>query len=182
MHFIPSPLAGAYLIKPTQTADNRGWFSRIYCREEYAEIEPDLNWVQFNNSFTYKTGTIRGLHFQYEPFSEIKLVRCISGEIFDVIVDVRENSPTFLKWFSGVLSSQNRTMMYVPRGFAHGFQTLTDNCEIFYAHSYSYKAGHEGAIKYNDPAIAVEWPLPVSEISDRDRILPLITEAFKGTK
>ncbi len=174
MDFIPTSLEGVYLIKPSQLSDSRGWFSRIYCRDEYATIEPGINWVQFNNSFTYKRGTIRGMHFQYEPYSEVKLVRCIAGRIFDVVIDIRKDSSTYLKWFSAELSAENRMMMYIPGGLAHGFQTLEDNCEVFYAHSSFFNSGYEGAIRYNDPAVGISWPLTVTEISERDKNHPLL--------
>jgi len=182
MEFITTPLPDAYLIEPSPVTDNRGWFSRIYCKEEYAAIAPAIDWVQFNNSFTNRSGSVRGMHYQLNPFGEIKLIRCISGSVYDVIIDVRQDSPTFLKWFGAILSSDSRIMMFVPQGFAHGFQTLTDNCELIYAHTSSYKPGYEGAIRYNDPAIGIVWPLGVTEISERDQTHPFLTNEFKGIK
>lgn len=180
MEFIRTPLADAYIIKPNILSDSRGWFSRLYCKDEYLEIGSSVNWVQFNNSFTYEKGSVRGMHFQLEPFVETKLVRCISGSIYDVIIDLRAGSTTFLQWFGAELSSDNRIMMYIPKGFAHGFQTLTDNCELFYAHSAFYKPGFEGALKYDDPTVNISWPLPVTEISVKDSRHPFLTKEFKG--
>lgn len=180
MKFDPLSLPGAYAIAPEPFADNRGWFARTYCKNEFAAIGHTAEWVQLNHSFTTAKGTIRGLHFQYNPYQEIKLIRCISGAIYDVIVDIRESSETFLQWVGIELSAANRKMLYIPQGFAHGFQTLADDSELIYHHSAFYTSGSEGGIRFDDPLLRVNWPLPVSVISERDLSHPLLTENFKG--
>lgn len=180
MKFQPTALQGCYIITPDLLEDNRGWFSRVFCKNEFAAIGHDKEWVQLNHSFTRTKGSLRGMHFQYPPFREIKMVRCIAGAVYDVVIDLREGSPTFLQSTGVELSAANRQMLYIPEGFAHGFQTLTDNCELLYHHTAFYEPGHEGAIRYDDPLTAIKWPLPVAEISDRDRQHAYLTENFKG--
>lgn len=180
MIFTPTSLAGSYVIDLEPFSDERGWFARYYCKNEFQQIGHEQEWVQLNHSFTTHKGTVRGMHFQLPPFKEIKMVRCIAGAIFDVIVDVRKDSPTFLKWTGVELSSANRKMLYIPEGFAHGFQALTDNCELIYHHSAFYTPGAEGGIRYDDPAIGIDWPLPVINISARDASHPYLHEHFKG--
>lgn len=162
-------LAGSYLITAEPYGDSRGWFARTYCKNEFAVIGHTKEWVQMNHSFTATKGTVRGMHFQLYPHREIKLVRCIAGAVFDVIVDMRKESPTYLQWYGHELSAQNKKMMYVPEGFAHGFQSLTDDAELLYHHSEFYRPGSESGILYNEKLINIEWPLPVSEISERDQ-------------
>ncbi len=159
MKFTSTGLAGSYHIDIFPVEDERGWFVRTFCKNEFAEIGHKKEWLQINHSFTYEAGTIRGMHFQKPPFSEIKLIRCIAGKIFDVVVDLQKNSATFLKWFGAELSAENKKMIYIPEGFAHGFQTLTNDCQLIYNHSEYYKPGVEGGIKYDDAAIDIAWPL-----------------------
>jgi dTDP-4-dehydrorhamnose 3,5-epimerase len=180
MTFTPTPLAGSYVVGLTPFTDNRGWFARFYCKNEFAAIGHNKEWLQMNHSFTTEAGTIRGMHFQVPPFREIKLVRCIAGAVFDVIVDCRKDSPTFLKWFGAELSASNRNMMYIPEGFAHGFQALTENCELIYLHSELYQPGSEGGLRYDDPSLNIQWPLAARNLSDRDASHPLLDENFKG--
>src|SRR3569833_1753664 len=135
MNFSQVELAGAYEVELTPFTDNRGWFARTYCKTEFAEIGHTAEWVQLNHSFTTHEGTIRGMHYQLPPFREIKLERCVAGAVFDVIVDKRENSKTFLQWYGTELSAKNMKMLYIPEGFAHGFQTLQNDCELIYHHS-----------------------------------------------
>lgn len=180
MIFIPLPLSGSYEVQLTPSGDSRGWFSRFYCKKEFTIVGHVKEWVQMNHSFTEKKGTIRGMHYQLPPYEEIKMVRCISGSIQDVIIDIRRNSPTFLKWYSIQLSSENKKMLYIPTGFAHGFQTLTDNCELIYFHSNYYAPGQERGINFKDPVIAIDWLLPVSVVSEKDNGNPFIDEKFKG--
>jgi dTDP-4-dehydrorhamnose 3,5-epimerase len=182
MTFLETKLKGSYVIEPSPLVDDRGWFARTFCKKEFSDIDHTKEWVQQNHSFTAKKGTIRGLHYQISPFSEIKLVRCIRGEVFDIIVDLRFGSPTFLNWFGVELSAKNRKMIYVPEGFAHGFQALTNNCELIYLHSEYYKPNSESGILYNDPKINVNWPIQVSEISERDKNHPLLNNNFIGLK
>ncbi len=180
MIFLPTALAGSFIVELETFTDERGWFARYYCMEEFREIGHSKEWVQMNHSFSSKPGTIRGMHFQKEPFGEIKLVRCIAGSVFDVIIDLRKNSPTFLHWFGTELSAQNKRSLYIPEGFAHGFQCLSENCELLYHHTAFYKPGAEAGIRYDDPVVSINWPLPVSVISERDISHPLLPNDFKG--
>jgi len=180
MIFNLTKLVGAFTIDVHPSQDSRGWFARTFCKNEFKKIGHTGEWLQLNHSFTRELGTIRGMHFQLAPHREIKLVRCIAGSVFDVIIDLRKESPTFLKWFGLELSAMNRKMIYIPEGFAHGFQTLTDNAELIYHHSQFYEPGCEGGIRYNDPAIAIEWPSKLTNISERDEQHPLLTNQFKG--
>ncbi|HMU46075.1 MAG TPA: dTDP-4-dehydrorhamnose 3,5-epimerase [Chitinophagaceae bacterium] len=180
MIFSPTPLNGSFIIDLESLQDKRGWFARYYCKNEFSQIGHKDEWVQMNHSFTSSIGTVRGMHFQKEPFKEIKLIRCVAGAVFDVIVDLRMGSPTFLKWFGVELSAGNKRSIYVPEGFAHGFQSLSDNCELLYHHSAFYQPGLEGGLKYNDPAVGINWPLPVSVISERDDRHTLLDKDFKG--
>ncbi len=180
MKFTPTGIAGSYVIDLEPYSDSRGWFARTYCKEEFQKIGHHKEWLQINHSFTNKSGTIRGMHFQPPPHSEIKLIRCISGSIFDVIIDIRKDSPQFLHWFGIELSAQNKKMLYIPEGFAHGFQTLTDGCELIYHHSEMYHKDAEAGIKYNDPAINIQWPIALTEISERDARHSLLDKQFKG--
>ena len=180
MIFTETSLKNSYIIDIEPLADDRGWFARTYCKNEFNKIGLTQEWVQLNHSFTRQKGTIRGMHYQLPPYSEIKLVRCIAGAVYDVIIDLRIESSTFLKYFTIELSSKNRRMIYIPQGFAHGFQTLTDDSEIIYHHSQFYMPGVEGGIKYNDPKVNIEWPLPVKNISSRDNLHSLINNNFKG--
>ena len=180
MIFIPAPLAGSYIIELTPFSDSRGWFARTYCKDEFQQIGHTKEWVQMNHSFTVKKGALRGMHFQLPPFAEIKMVRCIAGAVFDVIIDLRKDSATFLQWFGTELSAKNKKMLYIPEGFAHGFQTLTDDCELIYHHTEAYTPGAEAGILYNDPLIGIGWPEAPTEISDRDTKHPLVNDSFTG--
>jgi len=180
MIFTETKLQGSYTIGLEPFVDERGWFARYFCKDEFMQIGHTREWLQMNHSTTNKKGSIRGMHYQLPPFSEIKLVRCIAGSVFDVIVDLRRDSKTFLQWFGTELSSSNKKMMYIPEGFAHGFQCLTDNCELLYHHTEYYKPGVEAGIKYDDPKINIAWPLPETVISERDRSHAHLIENFKG--
>jgi dTDP-4-dehydrorhamnose 3,5-epimerase len=180
MTFFQTPLKGSYVITLSPYSDERGWFVRTYCENEFREIGHETKWVQINHSYTAKIGTIRGMHFQLPPFREIKMVRCVRGKVFDVIIDIRKESPTFLQWFGTELSPAAMNMMYIPEGFAHGFQTLSDDSELIYHHSEFYTPGAEGGIRYDDPAIGIEWPIEISSVSERDLKHPLLTREFKG--
>ena len=180
MKFASTGLKGSYIIDIFPVEDERGWFVRTFCKEEFNEIGHTKEWVQLNQSFTNDAGTIRGMHFQIQPFSEIKLIRCIAGKIFDVIIDLRQNSNTFLKWFGIELSAENKKMIYIPAGFAHGFQTLTDNCQLIYHHTAIYMPGYEAGIKYDDKIININWPRPVTKVSERDKNHPLLSSSFEG--
>jgi len=180
MTFTPTSLEGSYLIDPNVFQDERGWFTRTYCKEEFSSIVPSLEWVQFNHSCTRHCGAIRGLHFQKPPHQEAKLIRCIAGAVWDVTVDLRIESPSFLKWFGVELSAANRKMLFVPERFAHGFQTLTENCEMLYHHTHAYAPDAEGGLRYDDPQLAIHWPKPPTCLSERDLRHPLLTQDFKG--
>ena len=180
MIFTRTSLADSYVIDLEPFQDERGWFARTYCKEEFQAIAPALEWVQFNHSCTRSRGTLRGLHYQSPPNQEAKLVRCIAGAVWDVTVDLRRESPTFLHWFGVELSAANRKMLFVPERFAHGFQTLTDDCQLLYHHTHAYTPGAEGGLRYDDPQLAIRWPLPPAGLSERDQRHPLLTLAFKG--
>jgi len=180
MTFTPTPLSDSFVVDLKPFADDRGWFARYYCKEEFKKIGHTKEWVQMNHSVSYKKGTIRGMHFQVSPYKEIKMVRCIAGTVFDVIVDIRKDSTTFLQWFGIELSAENKKMLYIPEGFAHGFQSLTDDCELLYHHSEMYQPKAESGIRFDDPRINIQWSLPVSVISERDANHPLLIKDFKG--
>ncbi len=180
MNFESTGLKGSYVIDIFPMEDERGWFVRTFCKNEFEKIGHKDEWVQMNHSFTNDAGTIRGMHFQNMPYAEIKLVRCIAGSVYDVIIDLRKNSNTFLKWFGIELSAENKKMIYIPAGFAHGFQTLTANCQLIYNHTAFYKPGFEAGIKYDDQTISIQWPMPVSNISERDNSHPYLNNFFEG--
>lgn len=180
MIFAETKLKGSYVVELQPFSDERGWFARTFDKKAFEQPGFDKEWLQMNHSFTNKKGALRGMHYQLSPFCEIKLVRCIAGSVFDVIVDLRKNSDTFLQWFGAELSSTNKKMMYIPEGFAHGFQCLTDNCELLYHHSEYYNPNAEAGIKYNDPKINIQWLLPVTTISERDLSHPYLDNNFKG--
>lgn len=180
MNIQSTPLAGACLIETEPFQDHRGKFARLFCQQELKKVLNGKVLEQINYSVTVKKGAIRGLHFQYPPMAEVKMARCIRGTVFDVIVDLRKRSPTFLKWHGETLSQDNMKMMYVPEGFAHGFQTLEDNCELLYLHTASYSPKDEGGLRYDDPMIQIEWPLDVTEVSEKDSNYPFLTSDFAG--
>jgi dTDP-4-dehydrorhamnose 3,5-epimerase len=180
MKFIATPLAGAYEIEPEPFRDERGLFARVFCAKEFAEIGFHKQIVQINHSVTRQKGTIRGVHYQLPPVCEVKIIRCIQGMVFDVMVDLRAGSPTFRQWHGVELSRDNMRMVIIPEGFGHGFQALTDNVEMIYHHSAFYSPEHEHCVRFDDPVLAIKWPLPVSAISPKDRNYPLISDTFKG--
>ena len=169
MYFTLTPLTGAYVIEAEILEDNRGFFARTWCQKEVAVHGLDSNLVQCSLSFNKKKGTLRGMHLQLPPFAETKLVRCTQGAIYDVIVDLRPNSPTYLRWTAVELTAQNHKALYIPQGFAHGFQTLEDNTEILYQMSEFYHPNSARGFRWNDPAFKITWLEEVSMISDRDR-------------
>jgi len=175
-----TPLQAAYVLVPEPIVDRRGKFARVYCRQELEQIGHHKPIVQINHSLTRRKGAIRGMHFQYPPEAEIKIVKCVAGSVYDVIVDLRRNSPTFRKWHSEILSAENMKMMYVPEGFAHGFQTLDANSELLYLHTQFHNPQCEGGVRFDDPTLNISWPLEVTEISVRDGSRPLLSEDFEG--
>lgn len=176
MRFVSTPLAGAFLIELERIPDERGFFSRAYCQREFAEHGLETATAQCNVSFNRQTGTLRGLHYQIAPHAEAKLVRCTSGRIFDVIVDLRPDSPSRYRWHAAELSASNRRMLYVPKGFAHGFQTLADDTEVFYQMSESYHPESARGLRWNDPRLGIEWPIGEPTVSEKDRGYPLMSE------
>jgi dTDP-4-dehydrorhamnose 3,5-epimerase len=182
MIFRKTLLNGIYIIELETFNDERGLFARTFCKKEFSKIDHSKEFVQFNHSITHKKGTVRGMHYQMPPFSEIKLIRCIRGSVYDVVIDIREGSPTFLKHFSIELSEANMLSIYVPEGFAHGFQTLEDNTQLIYHHTAYYVPGHEAGIRYDDPVIGIQWPLPVAVITEKDMNHRLLNNQFKGIK
>ena len=180
MKFVEVPLAGAYIIELEPFLDERGNFARTFCQKELSKIGFDKQIVQINHSLTKQNGTVRGMHYQLPPACEVKLVRCVQGQIFDVFVDLRADSTTFKQWYGVKLSKDNMRMSYIPEGFAHGFQALTDNAELFYLSSAFYNPEYEYGLRFDDPELAIKWPLPVSTISSKDQSHPLIDSVFKG--
>ena len=174
MKFTPLPLSGAFRVDLEPRGDARGFFARLFCAEEFAAHGLAARWVQCNTSFTAAQGTLRGLHFQRPPAAETKLLRCLRGAIFDVIVDLRSGSPTYGRWHGERLDDANRSMICVPEGFAHGFQTLTPDVEMLYFHSAAYSPAHEGGLRWDDPGVAVDWPLAVTEVAARDAAFPTL--------
>mgnify|MGYP003132288718 FL=1 len=174
MNFTETPLQGAYLISLEKREDKRGFFARSFCIQEFDMHNLETQFVQGNVSFNVKAGLIRGMHYQHGEHAEVKLVSCLSGSIYDVIVDLREDSPTYMQWFGAELSAQNGKLMYVPRGFAHGYQALSDGALVHYMVSACYAPDAEDGLKYDDPAIGIKWPMAVTETSPKDSVWPLI--------
>lgn len=168
MKFTETELKGGYIIDIQKIEDDRGFFARGWCKNEFEEHGISSNLAQANISFNKYKGTLRGLHYQASPYEEAKLVRCTKGGIFDVMVDLREDSPTYGKWTGAELTADNHRMLLVPEGFAHGFQTLEDDTEVFYQVSEFYTPNAEQGARYDDPSFAIKWPLEVSVISDKD--------------
>lgn len=175
-----TPLAGLKRVERRTMGDARGFFSRLFCAEELAEAGWSKPVAQINQSVTARQGTVRGLHFQYPPHAEMKLVSCLRGAIWDVAVDLRAGSPTFLHWHGEELSPGNLRALVVPEGFAHGFQTLTEACEVLYLSSAPYTPSAESGLQPQDPTLAIAWPLPITELSDRDRQHALLSGGFQG--
>lgn len=175
-----TPLSGLKIIQRETIEDSRGFLSRFYCVDEFHAYGFDKALSQINHTYTIRKGTVRGLHYQLPPNAEIKLVSCLKGEIFDVAVDLRKNSPTFLHWYGEVLSDSNKRSLLIPEGFAHGFQTLTENCELIYLHTAPYVKESEAALNVNDPSVGIKWPLDIAEISERDQLHAMIKNNFKG--
>ena len=174
MIFTQSPLSGAYVVDMQPLPDERGFFARSYCADEFAAhgLGPELR--QCSVSYNARKGTLRGMHYQSAPHEEHKLVRCTAGEIFDVIVDIRPASPTYRRWFGAELTAANRRSLFIPPGFAHGFMSLTDDSEVYYMISVAHAPKFSRGLRWNDPAFAIDWPLPPAVISERDAGYPLL--------
>ena len=176
MRFSQTKLDGLWLIELELREDERGFLARTYCEQEFAAHGLNTRWPQNNLTLTKHRGMIRGMHFQVDPKPETKLIRCPAGAIFDVLVDVRRDSPTFGQWQGFELSAQNHRSLYVPGGFAHGFQCLTDNCEVFYQMSEFYHADLARGLRFSDPTVNIQWPIANPTLSERDRNLPLLVD------
>lgn len=183
-HFniLPTPLAGLLLLQRRRIEDRRGFFSRIYCTEEFAAWGVRKPITQINHTLTRCKGTVRGMHFQWPPHAELKFVSCMQGEVFDVAIDLRKGSPTFLHWHGEILSATNQRSFLIPEGFAHGFQALTEDCQMVYLHTAAYDPASEGALNAVDPRLAIAWPLDITEMSDRDRCHPMLSANFEGVE
>lgn len=174
--FTPLSLPGAFLFKPHFHEDSRGGFCRLSCAEMLERAGLNSHWAQSNLSRTAARGSIRGMHYQTPPFEEIKLLTCITGRVYDVLVDLRPSSPTYQQWVSVVLDGAEADTLYIPAGIAHGFQTLSDDVTLHYSHSKPFSPDHQAGLSYRDPQIGVTWELPVTVISDRDAALPFISD------
>lgn len=174
--------SGAYIITSRKNADERGYFRKLFSEQAFASYGLCTKYVDINNSVTKSAGCIRGLHYQRSPYAEVKLVRCIRGEVYDVIVDVREGSPTFLMWYATTLSEDDDQLLYVPKGFAHGVQALRDNSEIIYMSSAYYQSDYEEGVRFDDERIGINWKLPPRSLSDKDMSIPDIAIGFKGVR
>jgi dTDP-4-dehydrorhamnose 3,5-epimerase len=170
--FQPTSLPGAYVIEPERREDVRGYFARTFCEKEFSDHGLDPRISQCSVSFNRRKGTLRGMHYQIAPYEEVKLVRCTRGAIYDAIIDLRPGSPAYKKWFGLRLDEENGKMLYIPRGFAHGFQTLADDTEVFYQMSQTFSADHARGVRWNDPVFSIVWPEDERIILDRDRNYP----------
>jgi dTDP-4-dehydrorhamnose 3,5-epimerase len=189
MIYRSTPLAGAFVIELEKRGDDRGFFARVFCREEFAARGLSNRFVQINDSLSARRGTLRGMHYQLPPNAETKLVRCIRGALWDCILDLRPGSPSFGQWYGEELSAENRRMMYVPKGFGHGFVTLSDDTEAFYLVDEPYAPDRERGVRWNDPAFGIRWPLEPTVLSERDarqrdfdRAYHLGADAVPGTR
>ncbi len=178
--FLDTPLTGLRCVDRLALEDHRGFLSRLFCAEEFAAAGFALSVEQINHTLTRCRGAVRGMHYQLPPFAEMKLVTCVRGEVFDVAVDLRAASPSFLRWHGEVLSPDNRRALAIPQGFAHGFQALSEDCELLYLHSAPYRPEAEQALNACDPLLGIEWPLPITEMSERDRGHTMLTTSFCG--
>ena len=175
-----TPLKGVEVIHRKPIGDRRGFLERLFCVNELQALIGSRSIVQINHTLTARRGTVRGMHFQHPPHAEMKLVSCLRGEVFDVAVDLRAGSPTFLKWHAEVLSATNHKTLAIPEGFAHGFQALTEDCEMLYLHTAAYHPASEDGLRPVDPRLGIKWPLELADLSPRDAGHPLMTENFNG--
>ncbi len=180
MKLAPLAIPGAALVQGEPFADHRGAFARLFCVDALAEVLGPRRVIQANHSRTREAGAVRGLHFQHAPHAEMKLVRCLRGRVWDVMVDLRAGSPTFLQWHAEELSPGNARMVVIPEGCAHGFQVLDADSELLYLHTAPYTPQAEGGVRHDDPVLGIRWPLPVTDMSARDRSHPLLSAGFAG--
>jgi dTDP-4-dehydrorhamnose 3,5-epimerase len=181
-NFIRTKLNDVIIIEKRYAEDARGSFGRLFCANEFKEIGLKKKIVQINHSTTKEKGTVRGLHFQYPPFAELKIITCMKGEIFDVAIDIRSGSKTFLDWHGEIISAENKKSIVVPEGFAHGFQTLSNDCELIYLHTNYYKKTAEGGLHVRDKKIGIEWLLPIKNLSEKDQSFKFIEDDYSGVK
>lgn len=177
---LATDIAGLRVLQRKPLGDKRGYLERMFCIDELETLLAGRHIAQINHTLTASRGTVRGLHFQYPPHAETKFVSCLRGEVFDVAVDLRQGSPTFLRWHGEVLSADNHRSLMIPEGCAHGFQTLADDCEMLYFHTAAYHAAAEGGLNATDPRLAIAWPMPVAGLSPRDATHPLLDASFPG--
>lgn len=182
LRFSATPLAGLQIVDRLALQDSRGWFERSFCLDTFQQAGLQKTIMQINRTSTLQKGSVRGMHYQLPPFAEAKVVSCLRGEVFDVAIDLRADSPTFLQWHAEILSAENRRSLLIPEGFAHGFQTLTDNCEMLYFHTANYAPSSAGGVNPLDPKLAINWPLPFSEVSEQDKNLPMMLSTFEGIR
>mgnify|MGYP006266925269 CR=1 FL=1 len=180
MKVLDTPLAGLTVVESTPDHDPRGAFSRLFCSRELHDILGDRRIAQINHSRTTRVGAMRGMHFQYPPHAEMKMVRCLAGRVWDVAVDLRSGSPTFLQWHAEELTPEGGRMMVIPEGFAHGFQALEPDSELLYLHTEFYEPSAEGGVRHDDPRLAIAWPLVAQDLSERDRNHPLLGDDYAG--
>ncbi len=178
--FISTPLAGLTVVQRKAIADPRGFLSRFYCADEFRCAGLVNPVMQINHTLTYGVGAVRGLHFQFPPYAEDKLISCLKGEIYDVAVDLRRGSPTFLHWHGEIISEKNCRSLLLPKGYAHGYQSLSAKCELIYLHTAAYHPEAAGALNVMDPALKICWPLPVQHLSEQDQTHPFINQSFQG--
>jgi dTDP-4-dehydrorhamnose 3,5-epimerase len=180
LNFADTPLPGLRLVRGPVVGDERGRFERVFDADSFAALRPDLRWAQVNVSRTARAGTVRGMHFQLPPAAEAKLIGCLRGRVFDVAVDLRAGSPTFLRWHGVVLDEAEPVRIFIPEGFAHGFQALTDDVQLLYFHTVPWSPAHEGRVRFDDPAVSIAWPLPVAQVSEKDRDAALLPAGYAG--
>jgi dTDP-4-dehydrorhamnose 3,5-epimerase len=180
MKLVPTRIAGVFVAQTNAFQDRRGAFARLFCETELAEALAGRTIQQINQSRTATVGAVRGMHFQFAPQAEMKMVRCLKGRVWDVAVDLRQGSPTFLQHHARELSPSNALMLMIPEGCAHGFQVLEPDSELLYLHTASYMPSAEGGIRFDDPALNLPWPVPVTDLSERDKQHPLLNKNFLG--
>lgn len=177
---LPTSITDLLVLHHKPIGDSRGYLERLFCANELQTLLHGKTIIQINHSSTVKRGTVRGMHFQYPPYTELKFVSCLHGKVFDVSIDLRHGSPTFLNWHAEILSADRHNTLMIPEGFAHGFQTLTKDCQMLYLHTANYQPSAEGGLNAQDPRLAIQWPLPISAQSHRDQAHAMLTSDFLG--
>lgn len=180
MKLISTPLSGLHVVETDPFCDARGRFERLFCEQDWASLRPGLHFVQINLSTTTQRGSIRGLHFQYAEAADAKLIRCVRGHVFDIAVDLRAESPTFLHWHATELRADEPREVFIPEGFAHGFQALSDDVQLLYFHTAPWTLAREGGLRHDDPRLAIDWPLAPTHVSARDSAHALISADYAG--